>query len=159
LPARSYLILYTLYLNSALHSREYSKDSSTVQDFARSHFCLSTGEPTGIVRAEAASGPAPTSSKTGDLPNLAEPPLSSNFSTACRLLARSFARRPAWQLVVWLAVCDLAVNFTFFLGSPSDGSALCYGQGFLQKFFQVRGRRAVMNVHTRNKTVFPVRAE
>eukprot|EP00752_Nemacystus_decipiens_P005326 g4830.t1 len=46
-------------------------------------------------------------------------------------------RTYSFQLVCWLAVCDIAVNLSFFLGSPSDGSGLCYAQGFLQRFFQV----------------------
>ncbi|CAM9141205.1 unnamed protein product [Scytosiphon promiscuus] len=46
-------------------------------------------------------------------------------------------RTYSFQLVVWLAVCDLAVNLSFFLGRPSDGSGLCYAQGILQRFFQV----------------------
>ncbi|CAB1114800.1 unnamed protein product [Ectocarpus sp. CCAP 1310/34] len=46
-------------------------------------------------------------------------------------------RTYSFQLVVWLAVCDLAVNLSFFLGSPSYGSGFCYTQGVLQWFFQV----------------------
>ncbi|CAM9268678.1 unnamed protein product, partial [Ectocarpus sp. 13 AM-2016] len=46
-------------------------------------------------------------------------------------------RTYSFQLVVWLAVCDLAVNLSFFLGSPRYGSGLCYTQGVLQWFFQV----------------------
>ncbi|CAM9099024.1 unnamed protein product, partial [Hapterophycus canaliculatus] len=46
-------------------------------------------------------------------------------------------RTYSFQLVVWLAVCDLAVNLSFFLGRPSDRSGLCYAQGILQWFFQV----------------------
>ena len=75
-----------------------------------------------------------TSSKVRGLPTLAEPELRLFLHHFC-----SFVRRPSRQLVVWLAVCDLAVNFTFFLGSPRDGSGLCYCQGFLQRFFQVGG--------------------
>lgn len=55
-----------------------------------------------------------------------------------RLLAHVVLHRRVRQLVCWLAVCDIAVNLSFFMGSPSDGSGLCYSQGFLQRFFQVR---------------------
>eukprot|EP00903_Cladosiphon_okamuranus_P007848 g7591.t1 len=47
-------------------------------------------------------------------------------------------RTYSFQLVCWLAVCDIAVNLSFFVGSPNDGSGfLCYSQGLVQRFFQV----------------------
>lgn len=44
---------------------------------------------------------------------------------------------PPLQLVVWLAVCDMFANLTYFLGSHIEGSVLCYTQAIVQQFFQV----------------------
>lgn len=45
---------------------------------------------------------------------------------------------PPRQLVVWLAVCDMFANLSYFLGSHIEGSMLCYIQAIVQQFFQVR---------------------
>lgn len=132
----------TTYFRTAFPRIHKEREQCLSPEFSRPHFCHSTIEPTGIFRAAAASGPASTSSMhviESRRPSDSSQNLGfQTFPTMqpSRSLA-SFARRPARQLVVWLAVCDLAVNFTFFLGSPSDGSALCDSQGFLQRFFQV----------------------
>lgn len=55
-------------------------------------------------------------------------------SPACYIIFKRL-RNFAFSLVLWLAVCDLMFSIANVMGSPPDGSGLCFIQAYLVSFF------------------------